>query len=633
MKIGTHGTRKRALSLIVTLALTLTLFAGMTPAANAANNDSNGAVRTVGNGANGTDVTKGAAGSVTMQFYANSVPTNVSYVWIKKSFQGKDQARHITWENGVSVSGSQITLSADFINSLDLRAPGVHDNSSSQYTQEWYHIMVGALSYNPNSSGNIVCDAFDLRLNPPTVTLAFNRNGGGGSNPANIAGVINGMPSALPGQGSMTPPEGKEFKGWGLTAGAEFIVKSPVLITDMGRRGQTVTYYAVWGDPGTDVGFEPDMRPVTLTYKADGQSDKTVTEEYDANRTDAAVFTLLGRNTFNPPEDKQLRGWNTQADGGGTAYALGQKVPFGQNTTLFAVWGDAQAIVRSIDTADAEINLSLETITLPAGFNVAAYSLDGGTKWKKGSLPEGKKLDGLFNKGFTLAVTDLWNDKDVKEGKKVLEKKGVAKEATVIKFPKIDKRPKGNAEKLAPFYSNESPDKWVMTKKGAATYTEPSGTYEWAATGDGKNPDGEWQLIPDGGWDIAETGTKTTVLFRSAATADTDNGKYTPSSKVFKVKPAAFLKEPKYKAPSEKKGKAVLKLKKGDFCKLADGTVFGSLTAATTLNIVYTVTDSSKQIQGGASVTIWKAATGKKPRSAEQKDLTMPDMPAPESAS
>ena len=36
-----------------------------------------------------------------------------------------------------------------------------------------------------------------------------------------------------------------------------------------------------------------------------------------------------------------------------------------------------------------------------------------------------------------------------------MEKKGVAKDATVIKFPKIDKRPKSNPKKLKPFYGEE----------------------------------------------------------------------------------------------------------------------------------------------------------------------------------
>lgn len=279
------------------------------------------------------------------------------------------------------------------------------------------------------------------------------------------------------------------------------------------------------------------------------------------------------------------------------------------------------------DGGDTHINLTKETIKLP--FDVAAYSTDGGKKWKKGGLPsDTAKFSKLFDKDLTLWVASEYNVKDVKEDKNVVAKKGVPSTAMVVKFPKIEKRPKANSEKLAPFYSDDNPTKWVLSKKGSTTYTDPTGTYEWAETSNGKTAEGEWQAVPADGYAIAEPGTKATYLFRSVATAD--EGKYTPGSKVFKVKPAAFQKTPKYKAPVEKKGAAVLKLKKGDFCKVGD-KIYGSLTATTTLNIVYDVKDNSKEILGGSTVTIWKAATGKKPRSLEQSDLGMPAMSAPES--
>ncbi|MCL2031415.1 MAG: hypothetical protein FWG93_07695 [Oscillospiraceae bacterium] len=274
------------------------------------------------------------------------------------------------------------------------------------------------------------------------------------------------------------------------------------------------------------------------------------------------------------------------------------------------------------------INLLEETIN--PGFAVAAYSVNGGKKWKKGPLPTDKKLEALFNKGMELWVASAWNDKDVKDGKTVVAKKGVADSATVAKFPKIEKRPKANTEKLAPFYWPDNTNTWVLSKKGASSYTPPEKAYLWAESGDGKTPSGSWQSLPGGGWTLKEPGTKATFLFKSAAVIK--DGSYIPASKTFRAKPSALLKTPAYKAPAEKKGAAVLKLKKGDFCKLGD-KVYGSLSAPTTLNIVHTVTDDTKELPGGAALTIWKEATGKKPRSAEQTGLVMPVIPAPEAAS
>ncbi|MCL1819348.1 MAG: hypothetical protein FWG36_01685 [Oscillospiraceae bacterium] len=288
--------------------------------------------------------------------------------------------------------------------------------------------------------------------------------------------------------------------------------------------------------------------------------------------------------------------------------------------------GGANGTIGLYGSGSNHINLAAETVSID--FTVAAYSLDGGKKWKKGPLPTDKKLAGLFNKGFELAVADKWNDKDVKEGKTVIAKKGVAEDAAIVSFPKIEKRPKGNEEKLAAFYWSVDTDTWVLSKKGSTEYTAPTGRYEWAASSNGKTPSGEWSSIPAKGWAIEQPGKKVTYLFRTVAVASGDT--FIPSSKIFKIKPAAFLKAPTYKAPAVKNGAAVLKLKKGDLCTVNDKQ-YGSLTAATILNVVHTVTDSTDQIPGGSKVTIWKAGTGKKPCSLEQKELQMPTIPEPTS--
>lgn len=305
-----------------------------------------------------------------------------------------------------------------------------------------------------------------------------------------------------------------------------------------------------------------------------------------------------------------------------TSTALAEEADYEVNIiAINEITAELGAIVPS-DTTDVSINLTTETITLPSDFTVAAYSLDGGTKWKKGKLPsDAAKFSKLLDKGMTLWLADKYNEKAIKEDKTVVAEKGVPDTAKVIKFPEIGKRPKANIEKLAPFYSDNTPTKWMLCKKGSTEYTAPEGTYEWAETSNGKTATGDWKSIPADGYDIKAPGTKVTYLFRTAAIAS--SGAYTPASKIFKVKPVAFQKAPKYKAPTAKKGVATLKLKKGDFGKVGD-KVYGSLTAATALKIVNEVSDDTSEILGGELVTIWKAATGKKPRSVEQVDLKMP---------
>ncbi|MCL1819266.1 MAG: hypothetical protein FWG36_01270 [Oscillospiraceae bacterium] len=279
------------------------------------------------------------------------------------------------------------------------------------------------------------------------------------------------------------------------------------------------------------------------------------------------------------------------------------------------------------DSSAPHINLAAETISLP--FTVAAYSIDGGKKWKKGELPTDTKWYKLFDnkKGLELWVTNAWNDKDIKEDKKVVEKKGVPSGATIIKFPKIDGRPKANQEKVAPWYGTGTETSFVLSKKGK-TFSTPTSVYEYAETSDGKTASGAWAIFKDG-LSIPDSG-KVTWLFRSPPTVE--GSKYTPGSKAFKLNAVAYVKTPNYKAPTEAKaGKpTLLKLKKGDFCLvMIDGEVkiFGSATAKTDIKIVGG-TPGANEIPSGTSVSIWKAATGKKPRSSAQ-ELTMPTITPP----
>ncbi|MCL2004443.1 MAG: hypothetical protein FWG72_10690, partial [Oscillospiraceae bacterium] len=288
------------------------------------------------------------------------------------------------------------------------------------------------------------------------------------------------------------------------------------------------------------------------------------------------------------------------------------------------------SLLNDVGVSGAHINLALETITLPSGFSGAAWSIDGGKKWKKGALPTGAALAKLFDKGMTLWVASRWNDKDVKDGKKVVEKKGVAASAQIVQFPKIDKRPKANTEKLKPWYGETE---WAPMK-GASL---PSLAYEWAASSDGKTPAGAWAALDvslanegadlAGGFTIKAAGTKETYLFRTKAEAEGE--KYTPAGKAFRVKPKALAKPPKVKA-NEKKG--VLVIKKGLLCEAGTGAA-AVVHGPGTLNIVSALTaGETNQVLEKTTVLIWKAATGKAPPS-EKQSLTLPAAPPPPAAS
>ncbi|MCL1807889.1 MAG: hypothetical protein FWG31_09340 [Oscillospiraceae bacterium] len=134
-----------------------------------------------------------------------------------------------------------------------------------------------------------------------------------------------------------------------------------------------------------------------------------------------------------------------------------------------------------LEPDDFWINLTQETIQIPASYAPAAYSLDEGKKWKKakGDTFSAKKFPKLLNKGMTLYLADEWIDKDVKEtddkGKKVVvQKKGVPQGengylCNVITFRTINKRP--TLDKFAINYAvyadptGVTPGEWCLTTK------------------------------------------------------------------------------------------------------------------------------------------------------------------------
>ncbi|MCL1808935.1 MAG: hypothetical protein FWG42_04090, partial [Clostridiales bacterium] len=272
------------------------------------------------------------------------------------------------------------------------------------------------------------------------------------------------------------------------------------------------------------------------------------------------------------------------------------------------------------DTKDAAtaatIYLSDESIVLPADYSVAAYSLDGGEKWKKGALPTGDKFKKLFNKELTLWLSSVWIDKAVKaDPEKNIEAvaKGVPDNAPLIKFPKFNARPKKNADKLKPYYHDQD---WVLAKKGETQAVFEG--YEYAPSANGKTPTGDWEPMPPAGVPIISGKAKTTYLLRTVPSS----AARTPGSASFKVKPANFGKAPSYKMTSkndkDKNVVTTITLKKGDSYALETapdvvGAFSPALAGKELLNVQELVA------KGNNFLHVKKAATGKKPPSEVQK--------------
>jgi hypothetical protein len=263
--------------------------------------------------------------------------------------------------------------------------------------------------------------------------------------------------------------------------------------------------------------------------------------------------------------------------------------------------------VNSTSADTATINLTAETITLPGGFTVAAYSIDGGTKWRRGALPAPDRFPRLLNKGMTLHLTNNFDQKAKSPGEG----------AQTITFPAIAARPKRNADRLAPFYGDIN---WGLAPRNSTAWSAVvSQNLEYAPSANGKTPDnGQWFQMPQDGIPIAASG-RATFLVRTAP-----NGT-TAASVAWRVRPANFGKAPNYKIRQVKDGTEripALAFRRGDQYAFGTGdspalTFTDPLADKATLTIAALLTQASAP--GGTDIYIRRASTGRRPPTAIQK--------------
>lgn len=119
-----------------------------------------------------------------------------------------------------------------------------------------------------------------------------------------------------------------------------------------------------WNQAARDVTIEP-LAAYSLTYNANGGSGSMA----DANSpySAGAAVTVLPC-AFTAPADKAFSGWNTRADGSGTAYAPGATFTIAGNTVLYAQY----TAVAFIVTFDSQGGSAVAAVTVSANGKIAA---------------------------------------------------------------------------------------------------------------------------------------------------------------------------------------------------------------------------------------------------------------------
>ncbi|MFC3800875.1 InlB B-repeat-containing protein [Cohnella sp. GCM10012308] len=161
----------------------------------------------------------------------------------------------------------------------------------------------------------------------PTYTVTYNANGStGGAVPTDSGTYVNGASVTVLGNtGSLVKP-GYTFAGWNTAANGSGTARAAGSTFSMGSAN--VTLYAQW-----------TLNPTyTVTYSGNGSTGGTIPTDSGSYENGQSV-TVLGNTGSLVRSGYTFAGWNTAANGSGTARAAGSTFSMGTaNVTLYAQW-------------------------------------------------------------------------------------------------------------------------------------------------------------------------------------------------------------------------------------------------------------------------------------------------------
>jgi hypothetical protein len=159
-------------------------------------------------------------------------------------------------------------------------------------------------------------------------TVTFNANGAAGGTPPAPQTVYGGISITIPDQGNLVNT-GKNFTGWNTAVdgtGTNYNAGNTLAVS------ANLTLYAQWTDP--------TVQQYTVTYHANGASGSPPAAQ---TVNDGTGITLPGEGSLTN-SGKTFNGWNTAANGSGTAYAEGADFTVNANTTFYAQWVSAPVV-------------------------------------------------------------------------------------------------------------------------------------------------------------------------------------------------------------------------------------------------------------------------------------------------
>ncbi len=161
----------------------------------------------------------------------------------------------------------------------------------------------------------------------PTYTVTYDGNGNtGGSVPSDTTNYEQGQTVTVLGNTGNLVKSGYSFAGWNTQADGNGTAYAQGLTFAMGSAN--VVLYAKWTANPT----------YTVTYNGNGNTGGNIPID-STNYEQGQTVTMLGNTGNLVKSGYTFAGWNTQADGSGTAYAQGATFAMGAaNVILYARW-------------------------------------------------------------------------------------------------------------------------------------------------------------------------------------------------------------------------------------------------------------------------------------------------------
>ena len=229
-----------------------------------------------------------------------------------------------------------------------------------------------------NNGSNVVGTA----SSSPSTTVTFNANGGSGSMSAETENA------ATPLTSDSFTRSGYTFNGWNTAANGSGTAYANDATYDFAT---STTLYAQWkANPS-----------YTVTFNANGGSGTSMTAETKNVPTalTSDSYTRAGY-TFN--------GWNTAANGSGTAYGNGATYAFTASTTLYAQWkANPSYTVTFNANGGSGTAMAAETKNVPTALTSDSYTRAGYTfnGWNTAANGSGTAYGNGATYAFTASTT------------------------------------------------------------------------------------------------------------------------------------------------------------------------------------------------------------------------------------